>query len=54
MPIEIRELVIKAEVKSDAARVRMPDQKAAERLKQEIIAETVDKVMAIIQNQKER
>lgn len=54
MPIEIRELVIKAEVRSNAARERLPDHRATERLKQEIIAETVDKVMAIIQNKKER
>lgn len=56
MPIEIREMVITANVSSES-----PDQQSEtvnperlEELKKEIIAESVEKVLTIIQNQKER
>lgn len=55
MPIEIRELVIRAEVSEPAQRQETP---AAGNdltdMKQEIISECVEKVMEIIQRKSER
>ena len=55
MPIEIRELHIKASV-SDPAERRRPAENAVDlqRIKQEIITECVEKVLDIIKKEKER
>lgn len=56
MPIEIRELIIKAEVKSDSGtRGRdLTGNKDINRVKQEIIEESVEKALEIIKNKNER
>ncbi len=54
MPVEIRELVIKAEVKPGNEPGLPPDSRTLERLKQEIIREAVDQVLTIIHNKNER
>jgi hypothetical protein len=55
MPIEIRELHIKATV-SDPAERQLPVENGADlkKIKQEIITECVEKVLDIIKKEKER
>jgi hypothetical protein len=55
MPIEIRELVIRAEVNEPAQRQERPSggENLAD-LKQEIVSECVEKVMEIIHRKNER
>ena len=52
MPIEIRELHIKAEVKTSNERPAAPGNLPA--MKEKIIAECVERVMQILQEKKER
>jgi hypothetical protein len=54
--IEIRELVIKANVRSDPQRSRGGGLTAnqLEAIKKEVIAESVERVLSIIQNKNER
>lgn len=56
MPIEIREIVINANISSEspARGGESSNPERLEELKKEIIAESVEKVLTIIQNQKER
>lgn len=56
MPIEIREMVINASISSEApSQEPQPVNPARlEELKKEIITETIEKILSIIQHQKER
>jgi len=56
MPIQITEMVITANIsnESSAREAESTNPERFEELKKEIIAESVEKVLSIIQNQKER
>lgn len=56
MPIEIREIVINANISSESPsrEGESPNPERLEEIKKEIIAECIEKVLVIFQNQKER
>jgi hypothetical protein len=54
MPIEIRELVIRAEVDSSSGSRSTQQPAAAGQVTDDLIQQVVDKVVEILKNQKER
>lgn len=54
MPIEIREVVIRATVTEEESRPESRTGPELEVLRQEIIAECIDRVMEILKQKKER
>jgi hypothetical protein len=54
MPIEIREVVIRATVTEEEPRTGQPYGPDMEALRQEIIAECIDRVMEILRQRNER
>ena len=54
MPIEVKELIIKANVQAGESNTSVPDEKLKENLKAEIIAACVEQVMKLLKNKKER
>ncbi|QHS58859.1 DUF5908 family protein [Chitinophaga agri] len=56
MPLEIRELVIKVTISSDAASTTtaLPDEKTLRRLKEGIIRECVEKVLRTMKTEADR
>lgn len=54
MPIEIRELVIKAVVEPDSSRQTAPSPQQTEKSKKQIVEESVEQTLKIIEKKQER
>lgn len=54
MPVEVRELVIKAVVDESGGKKNITDKKGIENLREEIITDCVEQVMRLLREQAER